>query len=394
MKARILQLVDSFNQGGSERQALKLTELLHKSGRFEVRLASLSSEGVLRAEVAKLGLGEIPSYPLSTFYDRNAVAQLRKFVSHLRTQKIDLIHTHDFYTNIFGMTAGALSGVRVRIASRRETTGMRTASQYQVQKFAFRMAHQVLANSESVLQQLLSEGVPFHRITLIHNGIEIDRVNVSPGTTREDSLKTIGVVTSAKKLVTIVANMRHEVKDYPTFLRAARLVSQAIPNVAFLLAGEGELQPSLEALATQLNVRDQTIFLGRCENVAHLLNASDVCVLSSRAEGFSNSILEYMAAGRAVVATDVGGAREAIVHGETGYLVEAADYREMAVRIISLLQNAERARAMGEAGRRIVNEKFSQSALVAKTEALYARLLNPKSVSDPAPAPSEAVTIG
>lgn len=382
MKPRILQLVDSFDQGGSERQALDLIRLQHASGKHEVFLASLKPEGALRAEVEKLGLGEIPSYPLSSFYDRNALTQLRRFVQHLRTQKIELLHTHDFYTNIFGMTAGFVAGVSVRIASRRETGGMRTAAQTQLQRAAYSLAHQIVANSESVRRKLVDEGIKSERITVIHSGVDPERVMVQGNISRDDFLRAAGVNGAGdppkrvpKHLVTIVANMRHEVKDYPMFLRAAQRISKAVPDVGFLLAGEGKLHESIKKMAAQLGIGSKTFLLGRCENIAHLLNVSDVCVLSSKAEGFSNSILEYMAAGRSVVATDVGGAKEVIVQGETGYLVPSGDDQLMAERIISLLRNPEMARLMGEQGRRVVEEKFSSRALLENTEALYERLL-------------------
>jgi glycosyltransferase involved in cell wall biosynthesis len=124
-----------------------------------------------------------------------------------------------------------------------------------------------------------------------------------------------------------------------------------------------------------LEITPNTFLLGRCENMAQLLNASDVCVLSSKAEGFSNSILEYMAAGRPVVATDVGGAREVIREGETGYIVPSGDDELMAERIVSLLRDPARARLMGEHGRRVVEDKFSSRTLLQNTEALYEKLL-------------------
>jgi glycosyltransferase involved in cell wall biosynthesis len=159
------------------------------------------------------------------------------------------------------------------------------------------------------------------------------------------------------------------------FLRAAQRVTKAVPEVGFLLAGEGELQEGLRQLASQLEIGGRTFFLGRTENIAQLLSISDVCVLASRAEGFSNSILEYMAARRPVVATNVGGAAEVIIENETGYLVPSGDDALMAERIVSLLQDPARARLMGEKGRRVVEEKFSSCALLEKTEALYERLL-------------------
>jgi len=102
LKPVVLQLIDSFEQGGSERQALQLTELLHHSGRFSLRLASLSPEGPLRKDIESLELGELPAFPLNSFYDLQAGKQLRRLVRYLKTARVDVLHTHDFYTNVFG----------------------------------------------------------------------------------------------------------------------------------------------------------------------------------------------------------------------------------------------------------------------------------------------------
>ena len=374
MKPRILHLIDSFDQGGSERQALDQVRRLHESGKYEIFLATLKADGVLRAQIEKLNLGEIPCYPLKSFYGPNAGLQLWKLVRHLRKSKIDLLHTHDFYTNIFGMTAGFLAGVKVRIASRRETSGMRTPAQIQLQRAAYALSHQIVANSESVRKKLNEEGISNERITVIHSGLDLARVVPPANSSSEETLRRLGVA-GWTHFVTIVANMRHDVKDYPMFLRAAAQISKALPETAFLLAGEGPLQSSLQALAAQLGIAGKTFFLGRCENIAELLSVSDVCVLSSKAEGFSNSILEYMAAGRPVVATDVGGAREAIAENETGFIVPSGSDELMAERVVALLRDPQNSRAMGERGRRVVEEKFSSEALLRNTEALYERLL-------------------
>ena len=376
MKTRILQLVDSFNDGGSERQALQLTRLLQDCGRYEVYLATLNSEGPLLAEAQSL-VSEIPVYPLTSFYNRNAFVQLRKFVAYLSHNEIDLIQSHDFYTNIFGMLGGFLAGVQVRIASRRETNCMRNRPQLILQRMAYSLAHQVIANSEAVRMKLIDEGVRKKSVTVIHNGIDTTRLETPP-VSRNESLKRLGASSACgfHHLVTIVANMRHEVKDYPMFLRAAQLVKHSVPGTAFLVAGEGHLRSSIESLAEELGLRESVFFLGRCEEISHLLNASDVCALSSRAEGFSNSIIEYMAAGRAVVATNVGGAAEAIVEGETGYLVDSGDYIAMAKRLVSLLQNTATARAMGQRGKQRIEQNFSSKALLHNTEVLYHRLFD------------------
>jgi glycosyltransferase involved in cell wall biosynthesis len=159
------------------------------------------------------------------------------------------------------------------------------------------------------------------------------------------------------------------------FLRAAARVHEAVPEAAFVIAGEGRLTNELRALADNLGIGRDTFFIGRCQRIAELLSVSNVCVLSSKAEGFSNSILEYMAAARPVVVTDVGGAREAVRDGETGYLVAAGDDEMMAARIIALLRKPRLAVEMGIKGRLIVEEKFSCETQLEQTAALYDRLL-------------------
>jgi len=375
MKPAVLQLIDSFNQGGSERQALQLTRLLVESGRFKVHLACLSPEGVLRDSINDLDLGEIPSFPLNSFTDRNAVRQLRRFVRWLKSSRIDILHTHDFYTNVFGMAGGGIARLPVRVASMRETAGMRSAAQKQVQRVAYSMAHHVVANSNAVREKLIGDGVAPEKVSVIYNGLDVRRLATT--LSRAESLSVLGLPPEieARRFISIVANMRHEVKDYPMFLRSARRVKDAVRDAAFLLAGEGELSDSLRGLAGELGINDSTFFLGRCERVAELLAVSEICVLSSKAEGFSNSILEYMAAGRPVVVTDVGGAREVVAEGETGYLAPSGDDAMMAERLIALLQDPERARALGAKGKRVVEEKFSCGAQLAHTESLYDRLL-------------------
>src|SRR5260370_31573735 len=118
------------------------------------------------------------------------------------------------------------------------------------------------------------------------------------------------------------------------FLRAAARVRAAVPDAGFGIAGEGELMESLREFAGQLGIQDDVFFLGRCDNVADLLFASEIGVLSSKAEGFANAILEYMAAGLPVVATEVGGARGAISEVQTGYVVASGDEPKHGHRIL------------------------------------------------------------
>lgn len=376
MRPNVLLMVPSFHQGGSERQGVQLARLLSASGNYRVTLACLERSGPLLPDAERLGLGELPEFPLTSFYDRNMLTQLRRCAALLKTQAIDVVQTFDFYTNVFGLAAATLARVPVRIGARRESEGHRTPAQVWVERRAFALAHVVVANAEAVRQELIRDGVPASKVVTVHNGIDISRVAPNANLNRDGLLASLGLPPGTCRFVTIVANLRSPYKDHPTFLKAAKKVSEVVPEAAFVLAGEGPLTEDLRGLARELGIENRTFFLGRCMRVAELLAVSEVGVLSSKdVEGFSNAIVEYMAAARPVVATDVGGAREQIITGETGYIVPAGDGEKMAERIIELLLDPKRARAMGERGKVVVEEKFSCETQLARTLELYDRLL-------------------
>jgi len=373
MKPKVLFIIDSFEQGGSERQALQLLRQLHETGECQLHLACLQDKGSLRAEAEQLNLGEIHEYPLTSFYNLNFARQLRRLVAYLKEKQIDVVHAHCFYTNIFGMTAGFLAGVPARITSKGET-GLRTPMQKLAERMSFRMAHRVIANCLVVQNQLIREGVNPKRIIQHYNGLDLERLKVDVGLTQSAARAMFGLPHN-RRLVTIVANLRNPVKDHPMFLRAAARVRATVPDAAFVIAGEGELMPGLKQLASELGIAEDVHFVGRCDDVASLLFASNIGALSSTSEGFANAILECMASGLPVVATDVGGVREAIVEGETGYIVPSGDDRMMAERIVQVLANDETARMMGNRGKSLVAEKFSKDKHLQNTLELYAELL-------------------
>jgi len=382
VKPNVLFIIDSFEQGGSERQALQLLRQLHTSSQCQVYLACLQNRGSLRLDADQLGLGEIHEYALTSFYDLNFARQIRRVMRFINEKQIDVVHTHCFYTNIFGMTGAFLARVPARVTSKGETDGFRTPMQKRAERLAFRLGHRVIANCHVVENQLIREGVSPAKIIQHYNGLDMERLKVQTGLRKEEALASF-CLPRDRRLITIVANLHNPVKDHPMFLRAAARVRAAMPDAGFVIAGEGDLMEGLRTLATELGIEKDVFFIGRCDNVANLLFASDVGVLSSTAEGFANAILEYMAAGLPVVATDVGGVREAIVEGETGYVVPSGDDAKMAERIIQGLSDQQNARAMGERGKAIVAEKFSCDRHLQNTLELYDELL-----STPKPAPS------
>lgn len=376
MKRKVLQLLGNLHMsGGSERQAAQLSRLLHHDPRYEVFVACLDPSGDWGKELNSIGIEEVPSFKFYSFYSVGFVRQLLRFVRFLKARNIDIVQTHDFYTNVFGMAGATLAGVNVRIASKRETHGWRTPAQNFVEKCSYRLAHRILVNADAVRRYLIQSGVDNEKIFVVYNGLDLKRVETP--LTRDEVIRVLNLPLEAGgRYVTIVANMLHPVKDQETFLRAAQIVRDSVPDARFIIAGHGPLEDRYRDLAAELGISNEVIFAGVCENIAELLSISEVCVLSSRAEGFSNALLEYMGAGKPVVATDVGGAGESVIEGETGFLVRPGDFRRMGARIVELLQNPERARRMGNLGRKVVERKFSIDAQLETMSRFYEKLLN------------------
>ena len=351
--------------------------MLKNDGTYEVFAATLNNEGILRPEFDHIGLPETPEFPLTSFYNANFVAQIRRCSEYLRQYKVDLVHTHDFYTNVFGMAASTLAGVTVRIASKRETTGVRSKAQEFIEKIALGRAGAIVVNSAAVRDYLINSGISAKKIEVIYNGLDLDRfstlANQSAGPIQFGLPKGDDV-----GFVTMVANLRHAVKNVPMLLRVAKRVIEKHPNTHFIIAGEGELESDLKKNAQELGVEKNVHFIGRCTDIPALLSLSTVCVLTSTAEGFSNSILEYMAAAKPVVATNVGGAAEAVIDGETGYLVASDNDEEMASRLGMLLANTGKADDMGRVGRKVAEQRFSSEIQCAKVLGLYETLMAPK----------------
>lgn len=370
----VLQFIGSFHQGGSERQAVQLTRLLCEDQTHKIFVAALNNEGVLKTEIERIGFSDIPEFKLTSFFDYNFIKQLKKCARFLRENKIDVVQTHDFYTNVFGIAAAKLAGVSLKIASKRETAGMRTPAQKFIENRVFKIADAIVANSQAVKNYLVAEGVSGNKIEVIYNGLDLNRLTAKITDKNQICEKLNLPIDENVKFITLVANLRHTVKNQPMFLRVAKKVTEKFPNAHFVLAGEGELKESLENLAKELKVETNVHLIGRCTQIPELLSISYACVLTSYNEGFSNSILEYMAAGKPVVATNVGGASEAIIENETGFLVESDDVEKMADRLNELIADEKKSRKFGEKAVEFVSAEFSLKTQLKATLALYEKV--------------------
>lgn len=223
----------------------------------------------------------------------------------------------------------------------------------------------VIAISADQHPDLRRRGFRSDRITVIPNAV--DETSFVPVRTREDIRREFRLAEDAFAVV-VVAALRPE-KRVERFVEAVAEARRTAPRLEGFVVGDGPERAGLEAAAARSGgVR----FLGARTDVADVLHGMDAFCLSSEAEGVPMAILEAMSLGRPVVATDVGGVREAVVHGESGLLVPAGAPEELAAALATLATDPERARRMGQAGIRRQRDRFSAGAMIAAYEAVLA----------------------
>lgn len=238
----------------------------------------------------------------------------------------------------------------------------------------------VLANSRRVAADLEAEGCSTDRIGVIYNGVALSGLeHKSDRATLRNSL----AIPHDAVVAIVVANLIHY-KGHADLLEALALAQPALPRgfrVLCIGRDEGAL-PSLEAQRTRLGLEQMVSFLGVRNDVPELLSASDFSILPSHEEGFSNAVIEAMAAALPMVVTDVGGNPEAVLDGKTGYVVPARSPKSLASAIELLAVDPELRRRMGDAGRDRTRANFTLSACVDRYEALYRGLLAGKAPND------------
>jgi glycosyltransferase involved in cell wall biosynthesis len=371
-RIRLAYCIDNMGIGGTELNAVRTAERLDRS-RFEVSVICLQESGPLMARYAAAGLRVVP-FPIANLYGVGAVRQGVRLARLLAERRIQVVHSHDMYNNVFATVCARAARTPVIIASRRWWRSLPARRYRTANTLAFRFAHCVIANSPAVALSLQTEdGVRPERIAVVPNFV--DEAAFAPLSAAERAARLRELRVPADALVVgVVANLS-PVKDHGTLLRAVALLSPHWPELHVVLVGEGECRPALESLTRTLGLEGRAHFAGRQPNEPNLHHLFDISVLCSVSEGFPNSIVEAMAAARPIVATDVGGISDAVSDGETGLLVPPSSVGRLAAAIEELLLDPGRRRALGEAGRDHARARYHAATVVGSLEALYDRLL-------------------
>lgn len=360
---RVCYLIDGLARAGTESQLLALIRSLDRS-RVEPFLCLLGGED---DESRALEPEECPVLRLGvrSLHRPSSAARAFQLARFLRARQIDLLQVYFPDSICFGIPVARLAGVRRVVRCRNNLGYSLTRAHRWIGRLYNPLIDATVTNCEAGRQAIVEgEGIPSASVTIIENGVDLARYpDRAPG---DPTSRRVGMV----------ANLR-PVKEPETFLRAARIVASRHADVEFQIAGEGERRPALERQIDELALRGRCTLAGAVADVPGFLTSLDVAVLCSRSEGQSNALLEYMAAGRPIVATAVGGNRELIEPDVTGLLVPPGSPEALADAINQLLEDPARAAQLGAAARARVRECYSQEARARRFEAFYARLLAP-----------------
>jgi glycosyltransferase involved in cell wall biosynthesis len=354
-------MINTLETGGSERQFVTIAGSLDPR-KFSVSVGCLRKFGPLANEVD--GLYEFPVggklFGIRSWRSRLA---LRRF---LLEKRIQVAHSFDFYSNLMLIPAARLASVPV-VGSHRQLGDLMGPAQFKAQSFAFRFSDRVVCNSQAAAKSLRTIGR--EKITVIPNGLpEALFAQTNPLLPREQNMVRIGMI----------ARMNHPAKGHEIFLRAARKLTESSSELQFVLVGDGHLRPRLEELSHELGIASQVLFLGDRHDIPSVLTSLDISVLPSTSESLSNVIMESMAAGLPVVATDVGGNPELVRHGQTGFLFSAGDEIKFAESLQILISQPELRKQLGANARLQAHAEYSISHVRDQYQELYRSLLAAK----------------
>jgi len=384
-KIRVCLVVDSLaGDAGTERQVEAQIRNMDPD-RFETHLAVFGPS----ARSAQLdGLARIVLFPIVSVFSMAGVRQMFAFRRYVKRHDIDIVHAFMLKSALFAVLSHPASRRPVVITSRLSAGYWYTPRMLRLFRLVNRWTGRIFVNSELVRKVTReSEHVPDEQMDTIYQGVDMSRYSRQAGDA-EAAGSELGIPSDAP-VVGIVANLR-PVKDHELFIRAAALVAHRFPKAAFLLVGQGELKASLQSLAAELGIDKQVYFSTPTGRVVDYLARMNIGCLSSHSEGFSNVILEYMAMELPVVAANVGGNSEAIVEGETGFLVSERAPEAFAAPILRLLDDPALAVRMGKAGHARCRERFAIRRTIAELESYYAGLAEMAQRGEKSPATSRS----
>jgi glycosyltransferase involved in cell wall biosynthesis len=375
---RLLVVTESLGVGGTESHLIRLLPRLAANG-FKVATFCMTERGARAGQLKESGV-EVFAYRASA----GRTASLLRNPGHaalasamlfrlIRRWCPDIVHFYLPGPYLIGTPVAMATRTPIKVMSRRSLARyqLNRPAVARIERFLHQRMDAVTGNSRAVIEELIGEGVANSKLSLIYNGVEV----VEPSVTRSEARRALRLDDGALVGV-IVANLI-PYKGHRDLIKGLAQIAPHLPSGwRVLLAGRDQgLKSELETLAASVGIGANIEFLGERSDIPRLLAAADFGLLTSKEEGFSNVILESMAAGLPMIVTDVGGNPEAVLDGETGFVVPAGDPKAIGAAVLRLARDPDLRRRFGEAGRRRVAEEFSMAACVDAYAELYRNLL-------------------
>ncbi len=371
-KPKVARIISHLAVGGVEKRLLAVLKELKKC--FEVEVICINSMGKLARSFEEEGI------PVSLIPVRSRLHpySLWRLANYLRKRKIDIVHTHMYRANISGVLAAKMAGVQVIISNVHNIDKWSNKRQRLTDRIFYCMRDVTVAVSHAVKDNLIRVGkAPADDIVVIYNGIDITEFNIADEDI--DKYRNELGISKGEFIVIIIARIVPG-KGHKYLLMAVKELEKYNKRIKVLVVGDGFYRRELERKVIDLGL-EHVHFLGERTDIARLLKVSNVSVLPSKKEGFSNVILESMATAIPMIASDVGGAREAIEDGLNGFIIGVRDVESLKyVLKLCMYDRAEPSR-VGKLAREKVKQSFSIDHMVKATTDLYIELLKTKGMT-------------
>ncbi|HEU4674055.1 MAG TPA: glycosyltransferase, partial [Candidatus Limnocylindrales bacterium] len=360
---KVVEVLATGSHGGAQESVYNLLSRLDRE-RFDVSVISLSPGAGVR-KIERLGV------PVCVIHEHDDELAIGAVAAHLATVGPDVVHNHMFRAEVVGTQAAiALAeagGRKPLVVSTVHSSRVRSAADRELLRELTPHMDRLIAVSEAIERKIVDEGRAIVPVSLIYNGVDLDRYDHQEPccTLRED----YGMEPGAE-IVGVIARLEPE-KGHPTLLEAWPTVLRHCADAYLLIVGEGSERPALETQARELRIAHRVVFAGRRDDIPAVTAALDVAVLPSYREAQGLTILEAMALGRPVVASNVGGIPEMIEDGVTGLLVPPHDAPALAAAIVRLLADHPFADRLARAGHDLVHDRFCVERMVREIEEIY-----------------------
>jgi glycosyltransferase involved in cell wall biosynthesis len=368
---KVLHLCSSTGFFGAENVIIELAKNLKMFG-YEPIVGvfnNLSNPNLELAHEAKKNGLQTKIFLCKKKFDFNTIKKIRSCV---KKNNVKILHTHGYKSNLYGLLGSTNKCVKVATNHAWVQSNHKTKIYCLLDYFFIRFFKKIIAVSDQIHEEIKNKGIISKKIELIYNGIDVQKFE---NKFDNDEIKSEFSISAKSKVVGTVGSL-NIVKGHIYFIEAAKEVLKSSPDTKFLIVGDGPLRKKLEEKTKKLKIERNVIFAGLIKDMPKIYSLIDVLVIPSLSEGMPMVLLEAMAAGKPVIATNVGSISKALVDQHTGILIKPKDVDNLKNAILYILKNESTAKAYGYNGWKKVQNDFLAVIMCKKYISVYKEVLS------------------